>query len=672
MSLLIPLGLLGLLGVVGLIIIYIIKPNFQQKIISSTYVWKLSLKYRKKRLSTNKLRNIILIICQILILVSCAVILAQPVSVIKAQEDKSERIIVIDSSSSMRASVDGETRFERAVDKAVALANETFDSLGIVSVIIADDVPNYLVRRANSDARTSAVNSLIELKGNFAESIDISCSYGSADVDAAMTLASEVVEENPGAAVIFITDKTYDALPDGVTLVSVRSDFEWNAGILNATAELYEGFYKVTVELACYGRDSALDLKVTVNNANIDSVVTESKGIELTENGLRCPDGVTQTVVFKYELTTDEVSDGNVVYHEIGANKFYSFGSICVTLTDSTGSLSDSYSLDDVFWIYGGTKERIKVQYASSLPNPFFQVMLNVIRDNFANDFDVALTFVKPNESPELSGFDYYIFEHRMPDELPTDGAVFLVDPETAPKNAGFKVNGVVKYSDVNTPLSSVADDDPLMANLIPNDLTVSSIENIVLSSSSDYKVLMRSSVDDKPVLFYKNEPGKLGFVNQIIVLGFSVHYSNIVMKNDFPLLMMHAFEMFFPVTVSKNAFNVYESVEINSRTGEAVVSGPSMEKPLTIKEFPYKIKFEIPGAYSVKEETYTGKIISQELFVRTPAEESNLFAVGENFTDPYKNKDKIEFYKDLLFYIALALAALLFIEWWLQSRDNM
>ena len=96
MSLLIPLGLLGLLGVVGLIIIYIIKPNFQQKIISSTYVWKLSLKYRKRRLSTNKLRNIILIICQILILVSCAVILAQPVSVIKAQEDKSERIIVVE------------------------------------------------------------------------------------------------------------------------------------------------------------------------------------------------------------------------------------------------------------------------------------------------------------------------------------------------------------------------------------------------------------------------------------------------------------------------------------------------------------------------------------------------------------------------------------------------
>ena len=46
MTLLTPLGLLGLIGIIVLIIIYIIKPNYQQKFISSTYVWKLSLKYR--------------------------------------------------------------------------------------------------------------------------------------------------------------------------------------------------------------------------------------------------------------------------------------------------------------------------------------------------------------------------------------------------------------------------------------------------------------------------------------------------------------------------------------------------------------------------------------------------------------------------------------------------
>ena len=62
MSLLVPLGLLGLLGIIALIIIYIIKPNYQNKFISSTFIWKLSLKYKKKRIPLNKLRNILLFI----------------------------------------------------------------------------------------------------------------------------------------------------------------------------------------------------------------------------------------------------------------------------------------------------------------------------------------------------------------------------------------------------------------------------------------------------------------------------------------------------------------------------------------------------------------------------------------------------------------------------------
>ena len=48
MSLLAPLGLLGLIGIVVLIIIYILKPNYQNKFIPSTFVWELSLKYKKK------------------------------------------------------------------------------------------------------------------------------------------------------------------------------------------------------------------------------------------------------------------------------------------------------------------------------------------------------------------------------------------------------------------------------------------------------------------------------------------------------------------------------------------------------------------------------------------------------------------------------------------------
>ena len=42
MKWLVPLGFLGLIGLIALLIIYLIKPNFQKKAVSSTYVWKLS------------------------------------------------------------------------------------------------------------------------------------------------------------------------------------------------------------------------------------------------------------------------------------------------------------------------------------------------------------------------------------------------------------------------------------------------------------------------------------------------------------------------------------------------------------------------------------------------------------------------------------------------------
>ena len=102
MTLLTPIGLLGLLGIVALIIIYIIRPNFQQKFITSTYIWKLSLKYRKKRIPINKLRNFLLILCQVLILTGSAMILTQPNKILQEEIKEPEIIAIIDSSAIMR------------------------------------------------------------------------------------------------------------------------------------------------------------------------------------------------------------------------------------------------------------------------------------------------------------------------------------------------------------------------------------------------------------------------------------------------------------------------------------------------------------------------------------------------------------------------------------------
>ena len=262
MTLLIPLGLLGLLSIAGLILIYIIKPNYQQKYISSTYVWALSLKLKKKRLPVSKLRNLLLILCQILFLVMCALALAQPALITRAAITEREVIAIIDSSASMRTTFEDETRFQRAVGRVVDLANDVFDADGSVTVIVAGDTPEILAQRARAQIRGTVEEELLSLSEND------ECSYGEADYDAAMAMCEEIVSDNANAEIYLYTDTDFAYIPSGVNVVNVAEEGEWNAGILNAYTVLEDNYYSVFVEIACYGASDSLPLTVQVQNVN--------------------------------------------------------------------------------------------------------------------------------------------------------------------------------------------------------------------------------------------------------------------------------------------------------------------------------------------------------------------------------------------------------------------
>ena len=99
MRLLLPLGLLALLGLLVLLIIYLIKPSYQNKSIPSTYIWRESLKYRKKQKTDSIFRNLLIILCQILIIVLAAFILSMPLVQIYSADDLDQNILVIDGSA---------------------------------------------------------------------------------------------------------------------------------------------------------------------------------------------------------------------------------------------------------------------------------------------------------------------------------------------------------------------------------------------------------------------------------------------------------------------------------------------------------------------------------------------------------------------------------------------
>ncbi len=648
MTLLIPLGLLALLSIAVLIIIYIIKPNYQQKFISSTYVWKLSLNYRKKRLPTSKLRNILLILCQILALTAIAMIIARPALVLKTDPTAYEVIAIIDSSASMRAKSEEETRYERAVNGVKQLTEEVFSRGGVMTVILANQKPTFFVQRAEENKRTEILSRLDELLEE-----DLACSYGVADLESAVKLSEDVLMLNPNAEVKLFTDKQFYSKPDDVQVVSCALDGETNSAVLDARVELVDNaYYAIHVDVASYGQDTEINLVVQVYGVN--------EGISMVPPfscSALCRQDKTTTVVFTVNDADHELIEAENVQYSIIDQKIYSFNYIHITISDE-----DAFAEDNTFEVYGGTDEPIKIQYASSDPEIFTNGSLDVLRGYYHKKslWDLQITEVNTEQKdPEISGYDFYIFEHYTPSELPQDGVVFLFNPMQTIPNSGFTVDAEQTY-EYDVFLSEVAT-HPILTKLRTDSITVRQYQKMTVMDSSFQTLL---ACDGYPTLMLKDEGN-----SKIVVAAFSIHISSISMGWEYTFLLRNMIDYFFPATVNGTAFEVGETLTLNARGEELNVSGGNVDE--TFVEFPSKLQLAVPGTYTLSQTTAFGKTVDEQIFVKVPTEESNICAMGERLPDPYSARDDKDYFSDLLLWFAVALVALLFAEWFLHSREN-
>ncbi len=661
MTLLAPLGLLGLLGIVALIIIYIIRPNYQQKYISSTYIWKLSLKYRKKRIPISKLRNILLILCQILILASCAAILAKPAIVLKTVVEETEIIAIIDSSASMRTEIDDETRFSRALTSAKGHADEVLNGGGIVSVILAEPKPVFLVERISTGEKTDLDKAFASLTNG-----EKKCSYGEANIEGAISLCEDVLTENPSAKIYLYSDTEYAYVPEGITIENVAAEEEWNAAILDVSTQINNNYYTFSVDVAYYGPDVTKAVTLTLQAVNANST-EDGGGQPMTlQHSFSFSGTQEKTIVFITDISYAELYGDLDIEEEEGleyvilgdGERIYSYEAIYFNL-DTT---ADSLALDNNFNLFNGQKQIVKIQYSSGNANPFFRGVLLTLQSAYAKYWDIQITEVKQGVEPAKEGFDFYLFEHVMPENLPLDGVVMLVNPDAAPDGAGFRVTEANKT--FRDSISLTAESSHSILNQVnPDNITVSQYTTV--RTDDTYETLM--SCDGNPVFMVRNEPS-----SKVVLMTWSMHYSNLAILLDFPMLMCNVFDYFFPMTIADHSFDVYETFNLQSRGGdlEVKIGDTTLE---TLTTFPAKLSLEEPGNYIlVQKNPLTNASIKEYVYVKVPASESNIFQEGMILSNPYKEQQESDYFKDLLLYLAAGLVALLFVEWWLQSRENM
>ncbi len=645
MSWLYPLGFLGLLGLIVLILIYIIKPNYQNKIISSTYVWKLSLKYKKNRLPLNKLRNILLLLCQIFAIIVASLLLAQPFISEEAEPISSKKVFIIDASASMMAKTEEQSRFELAVLDIQEEIEATFKlENSEVSVIVANDTASFVVQKATEYSKGEVFTALNDLIDPTQESV---CTYASPDIAGAIKLSEKITAVTPDVEVLLYTDMEYiDA--GNVTVKNMKGELDWNAAVLDARMILFDNRYTVEVDVACYGMNKIIPVYCI-----IDGVDNSGNDVNFEiVSSIQCRDGETATLEIAPTEENQKLRD------------LASYRTLTVSLDED-----DVLDLDNSFQLFGGEKLPLKIQYCSPNPNNYFSTAFRIIREKLKYRWDIdfdEVVVVADQENPdmELEGYDIYIFETVMPQTLPTDGISILVNPTSAPLDAGFKV-GMERYARTDTYLTA-GEEHRITRGVSPEEILV-----------TKYSEILNPDASYVPLLYYESEPmllvkNKEEADQKVVVLPFSLNYSNLPVVLDFPLMMYNIVEYYLPSTITNYVYDVNESIELNARGEELTIqNAQGMNAVLT--EFPNVIELTTPGVYEVTQTNLAGDLISESFYVKIPDEESNTNPVFDTLENPYfmvVEKEEVQ-NKDILLYFAIALVALLFAEWWLHTREQ-
>lgn len=617
MRLAIPLGLLGLIAVAVLILIYIFKPKYQDKKFSSTYIWRLSLKYAKRKVPFQWLQNSLLFLIQLLILAIIAVSMAMPQVVLDSKDG--EKIIILDASASMSAVYDGKSRFDHAKDEIIEMVDDTTKSHK-VSIILAGEKASFLIQR--SDSASYAKQKLFEAE----------CGMMSADVAQAMDLAEEVLAENPTAKVYYFTDNDY-ADCGKVKVVNV-SKLEWNAAILDFSAKREKGRYVFTAEIASYGKAAEIPVGLTV-----DGKVQLPKLASCKKN---------ETV----KLVWDDLD-------------MATYGKAELHLT-----ASDSMSFDNDFCLYAPNTELFSVQLLSD--NPGF--INSGLRSN------EKCRVVIPSETVEekTSGFDLYIYDNALPEILPSDGALWFINPTsdisdltditvgstvTAPGNTMFRLSAASNTQTANEMLKSIT----------PAMVRVSQYSRIL--SYKDYEVVLK--IGDDPVLLVKEDHGV-----KTVVLAFDLHMADFPVLADFPLFINNICTSTMAKTVEKTLYEVGDEIKISAKADayslklKAKYDDGGTEE-FTYTEFPIQFKTSKSGLFEVSQETISDRKADASFYVRVSKNESvfnQKLNVLENPIVPYGSGTDTTIpnnTEDITFYFIIALIVLLCVEWGLQYREQ-
>ncbi len=490
MSFLAPIAFAGLALGIPILLLYMLRLRRRELLISSTYLWQQVVKDTEANTPWQRLRRNLLLFLQLLILLAMVLALARPFITVPTVS-AGKIALLLDASASMAATdLDGQSRFDAAIERALGLVNN-MNPQDIISLIRVADIAEPL---------TAYTDDKLSLRGAL-ESMTVS--QGGADWDSALTLAAAGAAGADNFSIVMISDGGIGEIgslpaniPQPIYLPVARSASNVAITAL-ATRALAGQPPQLFAQVTNYG-DAPADISLVIR---LDDVLRLSRSGSIPARS-------------QLPIPFDEPIDQD-------------FETLSATLTFDN-EVEDYLDLDNQAWTVHSEVNTRRVYYVSGGGNLFLEQALRSLPG--------VQTFRGNPGNRGLPGerFDLYVFDNWLPNELP-DADLLIVNPpnDTALFSVGSSVDtgGNIEVSAVESPITAYVDLDE-MSLLSYRDLRAAWAEPLMRAEAGD--LLLVGEVNAR----------------QVAVFSFDLRDSNLPLLIAWPVLMANLLDWFSPAEI--------------------------------------------------------------------------------------------------------------------------
>ena len=505
MSFLYPLGLLGLIGIPILIIIYIIKTKYTEQTVASTYLWTLSERFLKRRNPFSKISGLISLILQMLAITLISLGIAHPMFTMPGAAH--EYVFILDASASMRMEQTEGTRFD-AAKAEIALQIEE-----------ATQGSRYTLIYAGSDA-VVVYEKITDKNSALAMLDEQDAGYDENSLRGAVELAQRYFNDDPSIWISLYSDADHD-VGENIALTNVAGQ-ESNCGLANVTYDISGNNLTVMGDLISYSGDAELNVYLYVDG---------EEAYAATYMGLVFED---QPARFQLRCKRETFSSLRIVLEE-----------------------KDDLISDNEFLIYDTKSDMAYNTLIVSDNNLFLVSAMKAI--GHVNYTTVTTAAFENEMKGTVSGYGLYIFDCYTPATMPSDGAVWMINPTANVENSGYSVQGTVELAGPGI-LTRTDSSASLVRSLLAdmNDELIYLFRYTKCGFYRNFTTLY--TYNGNPVIF----AGTNNFGNREVVFAYDIHDTDMALITDYVILMRNLFHYSFPDVVAQQTYHVGDLAQVN------------------------------------------------------------------------------------------------------------